>query len=139
MTAEHPDGLGYLLKHALLRLAGLTEAALAPFGIGARELAVLSALDEDGTLSQQQVAHRLDIDRTTMVSLIDALESKGLVARRAHPEDRRRNIVALTESGTDTRHRAGRALDAAEGTFLGPLLQRDARQFRDILRALNNG
>jgi DNA-binding MarR family transcriptional regulator len=36
------------------------------------------------------------VDRATMVVLIDELENKGLVQRRPHPEDRRKNVVALT-------------------------------------------
>ena len=37
--------LGYLLKHAQLRLAELTGAAMAPFGVTGRECAVLIAVN----------------------------------------------------------------------------------------------
>src|SRR6266704_7192861 len=80
--------LGYLLKHAQLRLAELTSSAMAPFGISGRECAVLIVIDDRAPLSQQEVARRLAVDRTTMVALIDDLESKGLVQRRPDPDDR---------------------------------------------------
>src|ERR671930_455072 len=86
MTTDH---LGYLLKHAWLRSQEVTGPALAPYGIGGRELAVLLLLAEGESLSQQQAAGRLEVDRTTMVALLDELEAKGLVARRPHPGDRR--------------------------------------------------
>jgi DNA-binding MarR family transcriptional regulator len=60
---------------------------------------VLSVLRADHPLSQQEVAEQLGVDRTTMVALVDALESKGLVERHRNAADRRKNIVQLTSAG----------------------------------------
>src|SRR5690242_10843175 len=109
--AELTGRLGYLLKHAQLRLAELNAEALGPHGITGRELAVLIVLGGGEPASQQQAAVRLGIDRTTMVSFVDTLEGKGLVARRADPDDRRRNVVVLTPQGRDVLRRASRASD----------------------------
>jgi DNA-binding MarR family transcriptional regulator len=128
--------LGYLLKHAQLRLAELTAAALAPHGIGGRELAVLLVLAGREPASQQQAARRLGVDRTTMVALIDALEDKGLVTRHPHADDRRKNVVELTAAGRDTLSRATEAGDDAERRFLEALPQPDARQLREALHTL---
>ena len=128
--------LGYLLKHAQLRLAGLTASALAPFGITGRQCAVLIAIDSQAPLSQQEVAHRLGVDRTTMVLLIDELESKGLVQRRRDPDDRRKNVVVLTDAGRTTLHEASSATAEAERLFLGSLSGDEASQLRQALRAV---
>ena len=128
--------LGYLLKHAQLRMAELTEKALAPYGISGRELAVLLVLAGREPASQQQAAQRLGIDRTTMVALLDALQAKGLVSRHPHADDRRRNVVELTEAGQDTLRRATAASDEAERTLLAPLGARDGERLRDLLRAV---
>jgi len=128
--------LGYLLKHAWLRLGELTGAALAPHGVTGRELAVLLTLAGSEPASQQQAASKLGVDRTTMVALIDALESKGLVARRPHAEDRRRNVVELTASGRDTLASATAAAGSAEREFLAPLAPADIQQLKAALRAL---
>ncbi|WP_239151473.1 MarR family winged helix-turn-helix transcriptional regulator [Virgisporangium aliadipatigenens] len=128
--------LGYLLKHAQYRMAELNEKALTPFGVDGRELGVLLVIAGHEPQSQQQVAQRLGVDRTTMVALLDTLERKGLVARRPHPEDRRRNVVELTGAGTETLERATEASDRAEREFLAPLGERGARQLRDALRAV---
>jgi len=113
--------LGYLMKHAYVRLAGLTGSALAPFGISGRECAVLIAIDERAPLSQQEVARRMGVDRTTMVALIDDLEGKGLVQRRQDPDDRRKNVVLLTEAGRTTLRGATAATEQAERRFLASL------------------
>jgi DNA-binding MarR family transcriptional regulator len=128
--------LGYLLKHAQLQLAELTASAMAPFGITGRQLAVLIAVDSRAPLSQQEVARRLGVDRTTMVLLIDELENKGLVQRRRDPDDRRKNVVVLTDAGRATLREASRASDEAERLFLGPLSGDKATQLRRALRAI---
>lgn len=128
--------LGYLLKHAQLRMAELTTKALTPFGIDGRELAVLLVLAGHEPASQQQAAQRLGIDRTTMVALLDNLEAKGLVARHPHAEDRRRNVVELTGAGQHTLRRAARASDDAEREFLAPLSPQAAQQLRNSLQAI---
>jgi DNA-binding MarR family transcriptional regulator len=128
--------LGYLLKHAYLSYSGLSAAALAPYGIDGRELAALTLLRSSAPLSQQDVARRLGIDRTTMVALIDALEGKNLVVRRPDPKDRRRNIVELTPAGHETLTGATRAADDAERRFLESLGPSGAQAFKNALRTL---
>jgi len=128
--------LGYLLKHAQLVMGELTARALAPYGIDGRELGVLLVIAGHEPASQQQAAQRLGIDRTTMVALLDTLEGKGLVARHPHADDRRRNVVELTDAGQDILRRASEASDAAEREFLAPLGPQAALQLRNSLHSI---
>ena len=128
--------LGYLLKHAQLGLTELTAAALEPFGLTGRELAVLTVLASGEPASQQQAAQRLGVDRTTMVALVDVLEDKGLVQRQPHAEDRRRNVVELTAQGRDRLQQAGEAAQEAELRFLAPLSRKDAQRLKAALLAV---
>ena len=54
--------------------------------------------------------------------------------RRRSPEDRRRNVVALTELGESTFATAERIRLEVEREFLAPL--RDGERFRSDLQAL---
>jgi DNA-binding MarR family transcriptional regulator len=135
-STEMAGHLGYLLKHVHLRFFELGAAALAPFGISGREAAVLRAINDPRPLAQGEIARRMGIDRTTMVALIDDLQGRGLVQRRQAPDDRRKNVVELTEAGRDTVRQATRAGDQAERAFLSPLSASEAEQFRKALRAL---
>jgi DNA-binding MarR family transcriptional regulator len=131
--------LGYLFKRAQVVLNGLHEEHLAPFGINAGELAVLLLIDAREPESQQQMAQRLGIDRTTMVGVIDALEGRGLVERHPDAADRRRNVIELTSSGRTTLRRATRASDQAEQRLLAELTQDEATQLRLLLRRIATG
>jgi DNA-binding MarR family transcriptional regulator len=131
--------LGYLLKHAQLRYAEVSAEALAPLGINGRELAVLAVLAEDVPLSQLEAAGRLGVDRTTMVALVDALESRGLAERRRSEADRRKNVVQLTEQGRTLLHSAERVRLDSERRFLAPLPAADAEALLRALRHLVAG
>lgn len=128
--------LSFVLKRAFLELDALHQTRLAPYGIEARDMAVLLLLDSREPESQQQAARRLAVDRTTMVSLIDGLEAKGLVTRRPDTADRRRNVVELTDAGRATLTDALRASDEAEAELLATLDETEAAQFRDMLRRI---
>jgi DNA-binding MarR family transcriptional regulator len=128
--------LGYLFKHAAMRMDELNTEALAPFGIDARELGILLVIASHESSSQQQAAQRLGIDRTSMVARIDALEDKGLVSRHPHAEDRRRNVVELTDAGRDTVRRATEASERAETRLLAALSPQAGEQLRKALQTV---
>ena len=130
------ERLTYRLKRALVDLDALHEQHLGPSGVNARELAVLLFLDGREPESQQQAAAHLGVDRTTMVGLLDSLEGKALVARRPDAEDRRRNVVVLTDAGRAKLLEATKASDAAERELLAPLDDREAAQLRALLKRI---
>ena len=133
MGPRLPRRLTYQLKRALLDLEALHAELLAPTGVAPRELAVLLLLDDLEPESQQRIAHRLGVDRTSMVALLDALEDKGLVARRPDPDDRRRNVVEITSAGRAGLSAAAAASDEAEARLLADLSASEGRQLRDLL------
>jgi DNA-binding MarR family transcriptional regulator len=114
-------------------MADLHVEALAPFDIHARDLGVLRAIERSESASQQRVAERLGVDRTTMVAIIDALEAKGIIIRRPDPGDRRRNVVKLTPAGRTLLREATAASDAAEAELLAPLDRQEGEQLRTLL------
>jgi MarR family transcriptional regulator, lower aerobic nicotinate degradation pathway regulator len=111
------------------------ERALRDHGLALIHHAVLSAVDDLGPRSQQQLADSLDLDKSHLVGPIDDLEERKLVKRTRDPADRRRNQIALTSTGkvlTDELRLAGQrsqkgfldALSPSEQKTLVSLLQR---------------
>ncbi|MET8996777.1 MarR family transcriptional regulator [Amycolatopsis sp. NPDC004169] len=125
--------LGYLLKHAQLRLAELAEPLYAPLGVTGRQLALLALFGDGPAQSQQDGAARLGIDRTTMVALVDELEAKGLVRREVAPGDRRKRLVLLTAEGERVREAGEELTRQAEALLLEPLSAEDAERLRAAL------
>ncbi|MDS0140185.1 MULTISPECIES: MarR family transcriptional regulator [unclassified Amycolatopsis] len=125
--------LGYLLKHAQLRLAELAEPLYAPLGVTGRQLALLTLFGDGPAQSQQDGAARLGVDRTTMVALVDELEAKGLVRREVAPGDRRKRLVLLTPEGERVREAGVEVTRQAEALLLEPLSAEDAERLRAAL------
>ena len=78
---------------------GEFERALSECGLKLIHHGVLTALDDLGRLSQQQLADSLDFDKSHLVGHIDHLENHGLVKRGRNPSDRRRNQAVITAAG----------------------------------------
>ncbi|MFE2185901.1 MarR family winged helix-turn-helix transcriptional regulator [Streptomyces sp. NPDC059455] len=130
------DVLGYLLKHAHLALEHRAQAALAAVGVTVRDLGVLRVIASGEAQSQQEAATVLGVDRTSMVALLDALERRGIVARRPSEQDRRRNIIALTDHGREVYQQAESRYSEIERDFTAPLGDAGAAGLRQALRTV---
>jgi DNA-binding MarR family transcriptional regulator len=137
MTAMAPSraepDLSFLLDHTSHVLRTKMAAALAEIGLTARMHCVLvHALEEERT--QIQLAEIGDMDKTTMVVTVDALEKAGLAERRPSSADRRARIIAVTEKGREVAERSQRIVDGVHRAALDAL-PADEREV--LLQALN--
>jgi DNA-binding MarR family transcriptional regulator len=103
---------------------GLTPALFALLNvIGAREGAI-----------QQELGSALGIDRSTMVSLIDQLESAGLARRRPSATDRRAREIAITAKGRRLLQRARGLIARVEDEVLAGLSAEERYELLTLLR-----
>jgi DNA-binding MarR family transcriptional regulator len=137
MTAMAPHraepDLSYLMDRAGHLLRTRMAAALAEIGLTARMHCVLvHALEAERT--QIQLAELGDIDKTSMVVTVDALEKAGLAERRPSSTDRRARIIAVTAAGAKVARRSQEIVDRVHRDALGALPERDRTV---LVRALN--
>ncbi|MBT2235701.1 MarR family winged helix-turn-helix transcriptional regulator [Nonomuraea sp. NEAU-A123] len=137
MTAMAPartaPDLSYLLDHTSHVLRTRMAAALAEIGLTARMHCVLvHALQEERT--QIQLAELGDMDKTTMVVTVDALEKAGLAERRPSSTDRRARIIAITEKGAEVAEQSQAIVDGVHQAALDALPDDEAEV---LLRAMN--
>ncbi|MFI5933337.1 MarR family winged helix-turn-helix transcriptional regulator [Actinoplanes sp. NPDC051494] len=107
------NSAGHVLAN---RLAG----ALAEVGLTDRMQCVLvHALEQERT--QIQLAVLADLDKTTMVSLVDEMERRGFAERRPAPADRRARIVVVTDLGRQVAQQGQEIVDRVHGAALEAL------------------
>ena len=99
--AELHQRIPFLLSQLGVQMAEDFVHRLEPFGVDPRTYAVLKALIEDDGQSQRQLSTTLGIHRNAMVTVVDKLESQGLVKRMPHPGDRRAFAVTLTDKARE--------------------------------------
>jgi DNA-binding MarR family transcriptional regulator len=142
-------GAAFLLAqvgaHAAARFAArLSEADLVPAHAG-----IFRILSATPAISQQALATALGTVPSRLVALVDDLEARGLVERRAHETDRRTYALHLTDKGKATMETISRvarehrqdllaALSDEEQATLSALLQRVAEQ-QGLLRGVHPG
>lgn len=106
---------------------------LIPFNINARQYGVLLFIQENPYSSQKDISENLQIDRTTMVSHIDHLESLGFVERTKNPNDRRSYSLMITEKGNDVLDSRWEFLNNIELGVLAPLNLQEKQLLKDLL------
>ncbi|MFJ9248258.1 MarR family winged helix-turn-helix transcriptional regulator [Streptomyces sp. NPDC101776] len=136
LIAERP---GYLLHKAGLVLVEDVEKALGAVGMRIRYFFVLAALAGGPELSQQDLSRLLNLDPTTVVTVIDEMESNAHVERRRNPADRRRYNLILTETGREALATADRVATEVESAFFGALSKEEQAVLRKMLGVLMAG
>ncbi|VXC38247.1 MarR family winged helix-turn-helix transcriptional regulator [Nocardioides sp. AX2bis] len=109
--------------------------ALAPVGLEPRHFAALVVLAETGPVPQADLARHLGLSGARVVQIVDGLEERGLVSRRAAAGDRRTHLLHR-EAGADAATDAARAVGArAIEDLLSPLSAEERSRLSALLRA----
>jgi len=98
-----PSKASYEIVALIKRLSTLLQqnldARLKPYGLARTQYSVLWHLREVSSLPNSELVAIMQVEPATLTGLIDTLESKGLVTRLEHAEDKRCKDVGLTDAG----------------------------------------
>jgi DNA-binding MarR family transcriptional regulator len=111
-----------------------TATALQSIGLTPALFAVLNYLSTHDGAIQQQIGSAMGIDPSTMVSLVDQLESAGLAKRRPQAQDRRAREVLITPKGRLTLKRGRELATEVEDDVLQGLSPAERRRLVTLLR-----
>lgn len=132
-----PPSLTKWTGFVLAQVANLGEAvyeqAISSLGITGPHLSVLMVLEHNGPSVQAHLSVPLQIDKATMVGLINLLEEKGLVKRKPHPKDRRAFLIHITQKGRNTVTKAAAINKSISKDFFGALSSQEQKLFHDFL------
>jgi DNA-binding MarR family transcriptional regulator len=76
---------------------------LRPYDLTTQQLWLLAKLTEDDGVPIGTLAEALQCHSSNVTGMVDRLEARGLVVRKADPDDRRVKLVALTPQGRELR------------------------------------
>lgn len=108
------------------------EAALAGTGLDLSEYDVLVTVARSAApgIRPTDLAERVLLTKSGISRLLDRLEERALLERRACPTDRRGHLVALTPAGQRLLRRAAPGILRGLAAALGPLSAGDLEAFR---------
>ncbi|WP_025948390.1 MarR family winged helix-turn-helix transcriptional regulator [Geobacillus thermocatenulatus] len=114
-----------VLSRAYRSVSDQVNKSIQSFGVNPTEFAVLELLYHKGDQPLQQIGEKILLASGSITYVIDKLENKGLIVRRACERDRRVTYASITDSGrqfiqrvfpehAETIHETVAALTAAE-------------------------
>lgn len=125
------------ILHAIRRITRAVDLysrkLVAEFGITAPQLLVLDEIVAKGAMMVRSVAEEIHLSASTLVGIVDRLETKGLAYRQRTAVDRRRVMVVATDAG---RSLVARAPSALQGTLAEALKHLSPEEQETIARSL---
>jgi DNA-binding MarR family transcriptional regulator len=119
--ATHRVGL-YIQRHA----PDLTQA----------EAHILCHLHEFGDSTVSELHRAFAHKRSTLTSVLDRLDARGLITRESSQKDRRSFVVKLTAAGKKKAAKIHRQLEALEAGVLRAKDRRAVEAFGQVIRGL---
>ena len=139
---DHPDagarrgGAAFLLAQVGAHAAAKFGERLAELGLSPPHAGMFRILAARPGIAQQALASALGTQPSRVVALIDELEGKGLLERRAHESDRRSHALYLTEAGRSTLQSIGRVAREHQQALLAALSEQEQRELAGLLRRI---
>ncbi|MFC0007604.1 MarR family winged helix-turn-helix transcriptional regulator [Micromonospora siamensis] len=131
-----PAAPSWLINQVAAHATRLVHDGFAAHGARGYHYRLLAALQQHGPASQADLGRRCGIDRSDVVAALNELAARDLVRRTPDPDDRRRNVVTLTEPGRRELDRLTATLDQIQDTLLAPLSPADRADLTRLLTAL---
>jgi DNA-binding MarR family transcriptional regulator len=125
--------VGFLLHLALSRMGESVARALEGSGIHPGHMGILGALADCGGMSQRRLGEITQIEKSSVVLFVDALEAGGWLRRVRDPDDRRAHIVEMTQPGAARFAVLGVKMKQVQDAFLAPLDEAERERLVDLL------
>ncbi len=109
---------------------------LAQYDISAAQLIVLAMLANGDADSAAGLCRTISYDPGAMTRMVDRLEQKGLIRRRANPDDRRTMNLELTSAGRALYPTLAAAKEAVHRRFLAGFTAAEVSQLDGFLRRM---
>jgi DNA-binding MarR family transcriptional regulator len=129
-----PELVGFQLRMAQIALFRDFSQGLGGEDVTPGLFGVLVIIESNPDLKQSELARATQLDRSTVVTVIDNLERRGLVERRASVHDRRSNAIRLTEAGTTLLRKLKRQVGQHEKRLLQNFSPAERETFLALLK-----
>lgn len=133
--AASPPGPGaaFLLAQLGAYAAAQFTGRVAELDLAPAQAGLLRAVAATPGQSQQTLAQHLGTPPSRLVSLVDALEKRGLLERRRNPDDRRLYALHLTRGGQQLLTTIGKIARTHDDAMCGSLDPTERDQLRTLL------
>lgn len=97
-SCEH-ESVGRLIYKTSLNLRNYAEKMLNPYDLTVEQFHLLKNASVNRGLNQNQLCEQVGKKPANITRILDRLEKKSWIERRANPDDRRSSLIFLTKEG----------------------------------------
>ncbi|EME71067.1 transcriptional regulator [Paramagnetospirillum caucaseum] len=131
------DELGFHLRRAqVAAFKHFAQTVTAAEGITPGLYGMLQVIANNSGLTQSRLAEVMEVDRSSIVKVVNALEDKGLIRRDAAPNDRRSYHLRMTPEGKLALRRIEEGVVRQDLDFSAGLSEGDRRLLISLLKRL---
>jgi DNA-binding MarR family transcriptional regulator len=106
--------------------------------ITTEQWSVLACLWKKDKVTQQELCDLTSKDKPSMTRLIDKLEKSNLVTRVSDHNDRRTNLIHLTDAGNALKHKATDIVQQVATRTLDHISEEELNTARTVLKKIMN-
>lgn len=130
------------LQHTFLEVMRLYHQLLQTFlldvGVYPGQPQLLYVLNEEGGLSQKELAERLHVTPATLTVMLNRMEKSELVRRQQDQQDQRVYRVYITEKGKDIFTIAGEIMTKVHQQMLVGVEEHEKEQLQELLARISD-
>ena len=127
---------GYLFRRMQQIAVAIFMEECRAFDLTPVQYAALVAIQTHPGIDATRLSAVIAFDRSTLGSVIERIEAKGLVERKPSPDDKRIKLLHLTRSGAALLREIVPAVDRAQARMLEPLKPADRKTLMALLSEL---
>ncbi|MDQ7092418.1 MarR family transcriptional regulator [Desulfosporosinus sp. PR] len=126
----------YKLSRVMRKINRYYESNLSHYGLTPSQFYVLSVVWEHDGLKFKDLAKRLEMDGSTLTSILDRLERQDLAERRDDPEDRRSLLVFLKQKALENISEITYLAEKMDQEIKGRFSKEEYETFENVLDKL---
>lgn len=102
-----------------------------------KQVSVLWLIEDSHDIAQADLGRRLQIDRATIMAIVNRLQGRGFIVRGKSPSDGRRQKLSITDQGAAALAKARIAIEEHEQWLKSHFSSAEVAQLIDLLRRIH--
>lgn len=130
------NSVGFLMSRTHAKMKNNLNNALKSYHVTVEQWVLLNRLWEQDGISQKALSEKCLKDQPTTTRILDKLEKRRLICRKADPEDRRAFLIHLTPEGLTIRNPLQEAAEKALAQSLASLTPEEQEHLKKLLNKI---
>lgn len=137
MLSTFDEAIGLQTSQMNKKMLRFLNHSLEWYEITLEQWVVLSTLAEQENINQKTLSEKSGKDPTSLLRILDILERKGLIERRADKADRRASSLFITAKGQNLKNEVAPYIDERFKEITANIPEHDIEIYEQVIKKLD--